>query len=117
VEHEVAGRGEEGHSDEKEAGVGPPRGRFGEQEAEGERQSSDEDDEPEVRGVVLPGEIQIRRGEQDGEADERKDAERAPARQPPHKRLSSACLYSSPPKSFKWLGGSGRSTISSPALT
>ena len=117
VEDEVAGRGEEGESDEEESRIGATRGRLGEQEAESEREGADEHDEPEMRRVVLPDEIEARLGEQNGEADEREDAERTPARQPAHTRVSSARRYSSPPKSFRWCVGSARSSISSPVRT
>ena len=91
--------------DEEHAGVGATRGRLGEQEAEREGEGADEHDEPEVRRMVLPDEVVARLGEQDEQAYERDDADRAPARKPAHKRLSSAARYSVPPKSFSAWGG------------
>ena len=117
VQDEVAGGGEKRKPDQEHAGVGAPRGRLGEQEAEREGEGADQHDEPEVRRMVLPDEVVARLGEQDEQAHERDDAERAPAREPPHKRLSSAARYSVPPKSFRACGAKWRSSISSRART
>ena len=79
---EEAGAQEESQRDEEEPRVAaPPRrlpGRVGEDGVD----RADAEDEPEVRGMVLPGDVEPRDGQEDDEPDERQSEERPPGREP-----------------------------------
>jgi hypothetical protein len=89
VQRQEARGGEEGERDEEDARIGTSARRFPEEEAEREREHPREDDEPEVRRVVLPADVQARLAEQEHEARHRQDDEGQPDR-PPHSSESSA---------------------------
>jgi hypothetical protein len=82
VQGEETGRGEEGERDEEQARVRPAERHARGRERERRADESGREDEPEVRGVVLPGEVDARRREQQHKAGERDGHEGHPRHEP-----------------------------------
>jgi hypothetical protein len=76
VQAEKAGRGHKCDREAQDAGVSAPRGRLARQERERTREDPCDEDEPEMSRLVLPVDVELRPGEQEREAGDRRDEER-----------------------------------------
>src|SRR5918994_918334 len=106
MQREEAGAREEGHRDQKDAGVIATGGRLTEQEAEAEVDHGGEEDEPEMRRVVLPDGVELGPNEQKGEPDDGERDGESPD-EGTHQRISARRRwYAAPRKSCRCWGSS-----------
>jgi hypothetical protein len=79
VQRQKATARQKGQRDEEHACVSPPARSLAEDEPDDRVHDRDEEDEPEVRSVVLPVDVQRRPGEEQEEPGQRKEQGECPA--------------------------------------
>ena len=112
VEPEEPGADQERERDEQDARVAPPRRGLAHEEAEREARDRRGEDEPEVRGLMLPVEVEARDPEEEEEARDGKREDGGPDGRATHSAALSSRSYGGPRKSWSWCGSSRRSRTS-----